>query len=316
LTISVIVCTYNRCGSLMKTLTSIMSSEMPPAVSWEVVVVDNNSTDETRSVVRDLACQYKHPLRYVFEPRQGKSHALNTGVREAQGEILAFLDDDIVASSTWLANLTSSLHTGEWSGAGGRIFPAESFLPPPWLAVGGQHDLAYMVYGHFDYGDDPRQLDCAPFGANMAFRKDMFDKYGGFRIDIGPNDRGLPRFNEDTEFGRRLLAAGERLRYEPFAIVYHPVQKERMSQDFMLKQLFELGRSSMPEVAQRPPIFGMPRHYFSLPKGVLFAAWHWLWAAGPQERFFMKSRIWYFAGLAVEFFQARRNRHLQHEKTA
>jgi len=305
--ISVILCTFNRCGLLREALKSIMSSVLSPPFPWEIVVVDNNSTDQTRDLVEDLSHHYDGRLRYVFEPRQGKSHALNTGVREAAGDILAFVDDDVVVDSAWLSNLTQPLRGGEWAGAGGRIFPAETFSPPPWLSVNGPYSLAWMVYAHFDLGDEPRQLDCAPFGTNMAFQKAMFDRYGGFRVDLGPtNNRDIPRFNEDTEFGRRLIAAGEHLRYEPSAIVYHRIPTERIDQTFLLNHWFDLGRASICEAGKRPPIGGIPRYYFSIPKGVLTmlsGTLRWLRAAEPQQRFFLKGRVWFSAGATVQLWR-------------
>ena len=308
--VSVIVCTFNRDRLLEKALDSIIQSTLPPGFSWEIVVVDNNSTDRTREITQDLSRQHGQLVRYVFEPRQGKSHALNTGVHEARGEILAFVDDDVVVDSAWLHNLTASLHDGRWAGAGGRILPAESFSPPPWLALDGPYSLAWMIYAHFDLGEQPRLLDGAPFGTNMAFRKAMFTKYGGFRIDLGPaGNSGTPRFNEDTEFGRRLMAAGERLRYEPGAIVYHRVPDERISREFVLAQWFELGRSWARETPERPSVCKIPRYYFSIPKGFVSAAVRWLQAAEPQQRFFMQGRLWFSAGLLTEHFRhARENR--------
>lgn len=318
--ISVILCTFNRCEQLREALKSIMSSVLSPSSPWEIVVVDNNSTDQTRDVVEDLIRHYDGRLRYVFEPRQGKSHALNTGVREAAGDILAFVDDDVIVDSAWLSNLTQPLRGGEWAGAGGRILPAESFSPPRWLAVNGPYSLAWMIYAHFDLGDEPCQLDCAPFGTNMAFQKALFEKYGGFRVDLGPSStRDLPHFNDDTEFGRRLMAAGERLWYQPSAVVYHRVPKERIEQRFLLNLWFDLGRASIREAGRRPDIAGIPRYYFSIPRGVvtaLFGTWRWLRAAEPQQRFFLKGRTWFSVGATIQLLRdaIRKDWHTDHRK--
>ena len=85
--ITVILCTYNRCKRLAKALESVAASALPASVDWEVLVVDNNSKDETRQVIEEFCERYPARFRYVFEPRQGKSNALNTGIREARGEI-------------------------------------------------------------------------------------------------------------------------------------------------------------------------------------------------------------------------------------
>ncbi|MGB0049836.1 MAG: glycosyltransferase family A protein, partial [Terriglobales bacterium] len=127
--ITVILCSYNRCQLLAEALESVAASTLPESVEWEVLVVDNNSTDRTREVVEDFRHRYPGRFRYVFEPRPGKSFALNTGVREAHGDVLAFTDDDVTVEATWMQNLTACLSDGEWAGAGGRTLLAHPFSP-------------------------------------------------------------------------------------------------------------------------------------------------------------------------------------------
>lgn len=309
MSITAIVCTYNRCQSLAKTLDSLAASTLPEAVDWEVLVVDNNSSDRTREVVEDF-CTRCNRFRYVFEPRQGKSHALNTAIRESRGDILAFTDDDVMVESTWLQNLTADLLDGQWAGAGGRTLPASIVTPPRWLALGGAHSNAHLLYAHFDLGDQPFQLDRSPYGANMAFRKEMFEKHGVFRTDLGPGLGGeVPRFNEDTEFGRRLIKTGEKLRYEPSAVVYHVVPKERIRKGHFLKAWFDLGRSGVREAGARPDIYGIPRHYLSLPKKISHTTLRtieWMLTLNPQRRFYKKCFVWMTAGWVVETYRQSR----------
>ena len=118
--ITVILCTYNRCATLSRALASVAASELPQVAKWEVIVVDNNSTDGTRAVVEEFCRQHPGRFRYLFESRQGLSQARNAGIREARGDILAFMDDDVTVEPTWLWNLTANLCDGEWAGAGGR----------------------------------------------------------------------------------------------------------------------------------------------------------------------------------------------------
>ena len=120
---TVVLCTYNRCQSLERALSSIAASTLPQGFEWEVLVVDNNSSDQTREVVEDFCRRYPGRFRHVFEPRQGKSYALNTAISGARGDVLAFVDDDVFVEPTWLQNLTADLYSGEWAGAGGRILP-------------------------------------------------------------------------------------------------------------------------------------------------------------------------------------------------
>lgn len=155
----------------------------------------------------------------------------------------------------------------------------------------------------FDLGDRPRELDRAPYGANMAFRKEMFRKYGGFRLDLGPSPGSEIR-NEDTEFGRRLIAGGERLRYEPSAIVYHPIPRNRIQEDYFLAWWFDYGRARVRESECGPDIFGISRRCFtffkligtSLPIRIL----EWTVTLNPKRRFFRKCWLWATAGQIAE----------------
>jgi glucosyl-dolichyl phosphate glucuronosyltransferase len=303
--ITVILCTYNRCQSLAATLDSVAVSTLPDTVEWEVLVVDNNSADRTRDLVEDFCRRYPGRFRYVLEPQQGKSYALNTGIRESRGEILAFMDDDVTVEPTWLQNLTRSLHRGEWAGTGGRTLLAETFSPPRWLALEGPYSLGGILAALFDLGDKPLQLDLPPYGANMAFQKKMFEEYGGFRTDLGPSPfREIPRPNEDTEFGRRLMAAGERLLYEPSAVVYHPVPLDRIQKKYFLKWWFDYGRAEIREIGRRPDVWGISRRYLSIPKMIAtvlaIRTMRWALALNAQRRFFWKTKIWMTAGQILE----------------
>ncbi len=303
--ISVILSTYNRCRSLPAALESVAAQVVPPSVEWEVIVVDNNSRDQTREVVENF-CR-KNPtgrFRYLFEPRQGLSNARNAGIREARGEIIAFMDDDVTVEPAWLQNLTASLHGGEWAGAGGRILPPQDFKPPRWLTLGGIMDSG-GVLALFDLGDVPGELKKAPYGTNMAFRKSMFDKYGGFRTDLGRCGDSLIG-NEDTELGGRLMAGGEHLRYEPSAVVHHPVPKERLNKKYFLAWWFAYGHALVLERGTRPAILGIPRQFISIPNLVVrflsVRTLRWLLALNPQRRFYNKCWVWKTAGEIVQIY--------------
>jgi glycosyltransferase involved in cell wall biosynthesis len=291
--ITLILCTYNRGPILSQTLSSIAASTLPPSVEWEVLVVDNNSSDQTREIVEGFCRQHHAHFRYLFEPRAGKSHALQTGIREAPGDVVAFTDDDVTVEPTWLQNLTAELNSGEWAGAGGRTVLQWPSSIPQWLAIEGpwaRHGLP-----GFDQGREAKQLIGPPFGANMAFRKEMFAKHGSFRTDLGPSpNRDIPRPNEDTEFGRRLIAAGEHLRYEPSAVVYHPVPENRIEKKHLLEWWFDTGRAQAREFQVRPV-----RAICNL------VAWklRGFVASDPQLRFFSRLVVRERLGEISEFFR-------------
>ena len=299
--VTVILCTYNRCQILADALNSVARSRLPESVAWEVLVVDNNSHDRTRDVVADFCGRYPGRFRYLFESHPGKSYALNSGIAEARGDIIAFMDDDVTVEPTWLQRLTAPLFDGNWAGSGGRIVPVWNCTSPPWLPDTGQRALAPLAI--FDLGPEPGRLLEAPFGTNMAFMKAMFTSYGGFRTDLGPNPANEIR-GEDSEFVSRLLSAGERLWYEPSAIVHHPVPQDRLRREYFQTWWFEKGRSGI-------RADGIPSDMKFVLAGVplrllrRLAVWtaRWMLAWGPSRRFSNKLKVWSVAGQILECYR-------------
>jgi glycosyltransferase involved in cell wall biosynthesis len=300
--ITVILCTYNRCSLLRNALQSVAASILPESTEWEVLVVDNNSSDQTRELVEGFCRNYPGRFRYLLERQQGKSYALNSGIREARGEILAFMDDDVVVEPTWLKKLTSELDGKNWTGAGGRILLARNFIQPRWLRLQGPNNMGGIL-ALFDLGDTPQQLNRPPIGTNMAFRREIFHRYGGFRTDLGPRPGSEIR-EEDLEFGRRLLAGGEHLRYEPAAIVFHHIAEHRLEKEYFLAFWFASGRTAIRTMSRRPNIFGIPRRFLSVVKhaAVIFPVktGQWLLALDLQERFYRKCWVWFTVGEILE----------------
>ena len=315
--ITAILCTYNRSRSLSKTLESVAASRLPDSVDWEVLAVDNNSTDCTREVVERFCRRNPGRFRYVFEPQPGKSFALNRGIREARGDVLAFTDDDVTVEATWLQNLTACLDDGQWAGAGGRTLLAHPFSAPPWLSRKDPDHLGILA-AVFDKGAQPNELGEAPYGANMAYRKEMFEKHGLFRTDLGPSpNREIPRPCEDTEFGRRLMTAGERLRYEPSAVAYHPLPPDRVNKKYLLAWWFDYGRANVHEWRRKPDVWGIPRHYLSILNltGICLPQrlFRWMCAADPRRRFVNKCWAWVVVGQIAESY--RLGREIKPQKT-
>lgn len=296
--ITVIVCTFNRSGLLPTALKSIAASEMPVGVSWEVLVADNNSSDGTRAVVADFIRRHPGRFRYVFEPQQGKSIALNSAISAAKGDVLAFADDDITVHPRWLCSLTAPLMNGPWMGSGGRVLAQWNSAAPAWLDTESWILAGPLV--HFDRASEAGQLKETPVGTNMAFRKSLFERYGGFRTDLGPRPGSEIR-NEDSEFARRLLESGERLYYEPSAIVYHPVPENRLTKDYFLAWWFGKGRSDVRELESAPAtrwrISGIPLTLLRR-----FVRWtvQWICTLDSKRRFECKVCIWRLAGEITE----------------
>ena len=299
--ISVILCTFNRCESLAKALDSVAVSVLPESVRWEVLVVDNNSSDGTRGVIEEICRRYPDRFRYLFEPRQGKSNALNSAIKAAKGDVLAFMDDDVTVESTWLHNLTAALGDGKWVGAGGRTLPERSLPLPRWLSL--ENPYLPPPFAIFDRGLQVDELTEPPVGTNMAFSRKMFAKHGDFRIDLGPRPGSEIR-SEDSEFGSRLLAQGERLRYEPSAVVYHSVPEHRLQKKYLLAWWFDKSRSDVRVFGipsdTRWRVAGIPLQLFGrLTRWTL----QWLLTLNPARRFEYKIKAWLNAGLIVEGYR-------------
>jgi glycosyltransferase involved in cell wall biosynthesis len=232
-TVSVILCTWNRCESLQRTLETFCALEIPADWNWELLVVDNNSTDATRSVCESFASRL--PVRHLFEARQGKSHALRRGIEAAGSGLLVFTDDDVDVDPRWLRELHDA--AGRHPGAtffGGKILPRWETPPPRWLE---QHSggLLAGVTVHYDRGDVERALGAEEvpfFGANLALRRRVFADGFEFRTDIGPSG-AEPTREEETELQKRLRAAGHHGVYSPAAVVHHRNPPHRMTERYV-----------------------------------------------------------------------------------
>jgi glycosyltransferase involved in cell wall biosynthesis len=125
--ISIVICTYNRASSLAKTLETLRQMTVPPDLAWELIVVDNNSNDNTCGIVEEFARTSGLEVRYIFEPAQGLDRARNVGIMKARGEIVAFVDDDVLVTEDWMANVWREFNSDSDLGLlGGRVELADS----------------------------------------------------------------------------------------------------------------------------------------------------------------------------------------------
>jgi len=212
---------------------------------WELLVVDNNSQDRTREVVESCAATARVKIRHIFEPQQGKTYALNTGIANSCGDVTAFTDDDVVVDAGWLAAVLEATETYPHRAFGGKVVPLWPNSVPPWIQVTGLYAKPIVgspVVAH-DSGDEIKEYGegmWVPIGANMFFRKEVFEKYGGFRTDLGPKGEIYGPY-EDSEIGFRLKNQGESILYFPQAVIYHPVSEHRLSQQYLLRHFWNAG---------------------------------------------------------------------------
>lgn len=306
--ISIIICTYNRCLTLGNVLEDIQNLHGSPEILWETLVIDNNSTDETKAVVESFARQGRGNVRYIFEERQGKSYALNTGIGAARGEIVAFTDDDVSIDPDWLLNIKKTFDQCACAGIGGKIIPVIPGEKPSWLRMDAPTPFM-NVLGCFDYGDECRELRSPPFGANMAFRKQVLMTHGLFRLDLGPTMGNLMGKGEDSEISLRLISRGEKLMYVPDAVVFHRIQKEKVSRKSFQSYYFNYGRFrakiGREEFSNtRIVYFGVPRYMFRI---LIRKALDWLLTFDSDHRFSNKLEYYEFFGRIAEYFSVRKD---------
>lgn len=300
--VSIILCTWNRSKSLRAVLDDLQTLTVPPGVEWEVLIVDNNSSDDTQAVCRTYVQMDPAKFRYFFEARQGKSFALNTGLENASGDIIAFTDDDVHFDKNWLSEIIKAFAKFDCAGFGGRIVAEWKSKKPAWYVTAGPYrHAAFGAITQFDHGDEPFVLNTAPFGANMVFHKSAVQKNGFFRTDLGSTQSSARIvLAEDTEYCRRLMQANEKIFYLPSAVVYHPVEEYRLKKKYLEAWSFHRGQSfvrvdRVPENAVC--YFGIPRYF--LPHALKYLLL-WVSSLTPKRRFFYKLELCHTLGQMME----------------
>ncbi|NLW94746.1 MAG: glycosyltransferase [Chlamydiae bacterium] len=239
--ISAVVPTRNRCGDLEVCLGSLAAQNLPPD-EYEIVVVDNGSTDGTREAIgRCIRAHQGRSIVCVGEPELGLGPARNAGIRASRGEIVAFIDDDASASPRWLASLLD-VHA-RWNAdiVGGRIVLDYSEERPAWL--GGELEAWLSA---LDLGGEARPVRYPEqlFGANISFRRAWLDKTGGFDPALDRKGSSLAS-GGDTDLLWRMLRMGARAVYEPEAVVTHRIPAERLTRGWFVRRMYQGGRSNL-----------------------------------------------------------------------
>jgi len=305
---SVVICTYNRVAGLEVVLDALERQAGVERYRWEVLVVDNNSSDGTRALVERRMVTGPLALRYSFEGIQGKSRAMNRGIAETRAPIVVFTDDDVTIPPGWLAALLAPFDDPECAGVGGAVKARWEAAVPRWAS----ESEPYRMMGGIVQYSNPAEFGpvvAPPIGANCAYRREMFRKHGVFRLDLG-HSGNLPIPGEDIEFGLRLLHAGEKLVFSRAAEVLHPVTPARLNRRYFQRWYFQRGRLE-PFLAEYelppgiPRIAGIPRYLLrELP---VWAA-RWLTTFEPRGRFYYKLRTCMAAGAIREFYRWRSGR--------
>ncbi|CAI6087115.1 glycosyltransferase [Cohnella sp. JJ-181] len=245
---TVAICTHNRAEDLREALLSLLRQRHD---SFEVVVVDNGSTDTTAQTVMEFERMVSFPVRYIFEERLGLSVARNRAIRESTGEYVLFLDDDAVASDDWIGGIVALFDRDDRIGVvGGRIDPAWEGGAPAWLSPENR-----TLYTILDYADQIVEMKRPhiPFGANVAFRRQALDMNALFREDLGRVGSNLLS-SEEAELIERIRARYT-VYYTPHASVLHKIPRSRISRKWLLRRIYWQGVSSAVSSKSKLPLF-------------------------------------------------------------
>ena len=299
LDVSVVISTYDRYHMLPETLNSMLAQRFA-AERYEVLVVDNNSTDLTREVVQRYVERAPGLIRYLFEVRQGLSHGRNTGIAHARGKIIAFTDDDIRPAPDWLQRIKEAFDRNpEVDVVGGRVLPRWDLHPPAWLTRDHWAPLALVDFGEQALHVNRERPLCL-VGANSAYRRSALDRIGNFSLDVQRVRNGIGSIDEG-ELLERLWRSGGKGLYDPEIVVYAQVQAERLSRAYHRRWHAGHGRSyailRQEEFERsRARILNIPVHLY---RAALLNAGHWVASrlAGRSDAAFQSElKLCFFAG--------------------
>jgi GT2 family glycosyltransferase len=231
---SIIICTHNRAADLAENLPRLKLIDYPPG-QYEIMVIDNASTDDTSAVA------FSEGVACIREERLGLSHARNRGIAEACGELIAFIDDDAWPEPDWLKKLDEAFADPQVACVGGRVIPAWKELVgwPDWL-----HERLIGFFSVVDYGARQElHYPNYPVGTNIAVRKKVFDEIGGFNADLGRRGTSLLS-GEESELCLRIEKAGYRILYIPETVVHHMIHARRLTKEWVKERSYWQGISS------------------------------------------------------------------------
>lgn len=239
--LSLVIATYNRAECLMVTLASVAEQSAKPQ-KWECIVVDNNSKDDTKQRVERFIAN--HPtlnVRYVFEVQQGLSYARNAGIAHADGDIVAFIDDDERIVPNFISSYISLFD--EYPNAmvaGGKIVAEYPTGRPRWMS----HFTELPIANPMDFGDyvcrfPKRRI---PGGGNMAMRRELFERVGVFNTSLGRTGKSLIG-GEESELFERIRDAKMECYYTPHAVMYHIIPAEKLTPEYFTRLSYNIGVS-------------------------------------------------------------------------
>ena len=285
-----VICTFNRSALLRRTLQYLDRAQRPIGCTAGILVVLNACTDDSAQMLAVYAesehPEQRLPLRWIEEPRRGKSFALNTAIDSCKAPIMAFVDDDHRVDDGYVVGICRAVQ--EYPDTDiycGRILPDWDGREPAWLHADDEYAVYPLPVPRYDLGETPRRLDeqgPIPGGGNLFLKRDLFARVGGFSSELGPKGHNLGG-GEDSDFMMRALAAGAVLQYVPTVVQYHYVDGERLRLGYLVRKSYQrsLAVTRVQQTDSRFP----PRYLWrKLGRYVWHFATSLYW---PQTRFYL-----------------------------
>jgi GT2 family glycosyltransferase len=235
---TIIIPTKDRREMLSHLLDSIQQLTAIDRIMPEIIVADNNSRDDTYAYLTRIAGSFPTPIRFLRVLRGGKSAAINDAALLSTGNVLAFLDDDVVVDKTWLTSVETFFNTSGYGAAQGTVRLQSPAGDDPEVQRLNQRYRTIPIIDHDPSLKEVRSLN----GSNFLVRRDVFDRIGGFDERLGPGASGT---SEDVEFASRLAQWGIAIGLAPNAVVYHHVDWDRLTDEYFIKRHWQQGRSRL-----------------------------------------------------------------------
>ena len=303
--VSVVLCTYNR-GELLANALESLHQQQTSGISYEILIVDNNSTDHTKDLVQQFVDKDPH-FCYLFEQKQGLSHARNAGIAAAQSDLIVFTDDDIEFANGWIQqNFETGQRFPHADYFGGKVLPVWPGTVPAW-AEHSMHPFAIQDWGDRPVTMSPDHPHCM-VGASLAVRRRAFDRAGLFSVDTQRVKGGIGS-TEDFDWEKKVWEYGGHGVWVPEIVCWSPIAPDRIQKTYHRRwhrgngKFQAIACNSEYEGARR--IFGVPPFVY---RQMGEAAMKTVAARliGKRNAFWYETRLWFFIGFVREKWKNRR----------
>lgn len=296
--VSIVVATYNRCEFLQQCIDGFYKQDCDKSL-FEILIVDNKSTDNTALVVRDLIEAYPVlDIKYVMETSQGLSFARNKGINESKYNLIHFFDDDSFATHNYVTEIINTFQNYPNAIAvGGKILLNYFEGRPKWASI-------YMesIFGLFDIGESEKEFPRKdyPRGSNMTFKRSVFEEIGFFDVGLGRKGK-IMLGGEEKEIFQRIYQRGFSVIYNPMIVCYHSVPKVRTEFEFIKKQVIGIGISENIRLKNTSFKNSFKRYFMEIVKWfatlLLFFKYLFLEFNWPKAALILKFRWWITKGI-------------------